>query len=306
MLGTLPDARPVPLRPGVRPSIASSADDAVLAVELELVSIMDGPAFQGSARSRAFLRFVVEETLAGRQDSLKERTIGVAVMGKPSDYDTGADSTVRVRANEVRKRLAAHYEAAAPKGAIRIELPPGAYAPKFTPARISAPAPERPRPPAMLLWQLAAPTVVAVFLALVAIRGGVESSDAFSLFWDRGMAGRTEIAVLVDAQSDGLISPEMADAALPFERLSEVLQVPVHLRSASARVGQESFLIRLSLRQKPLGPEWVRVGSGTGAIVGKTDHAIWLWAESPDALRAAARALTTRAGFPDSFAFTGR
>jgi hypothetical protein len=67
--------------------------------------------------------------LAGGQELQKERTIGVAVMGNPSDYDTGADSTVRVRANEVWKRLAAHYEAATPKRAIRIELPPGSYAP---------------------------------------------------------------------------------------------------------------------------------------------------------------------------------
>jgi hypothetical protein len=291
------------LRPGVQPSIASSADDDALAVELELVSIMDGPAFQGSARSRAFLRFVVEETLAGRQDSLKERTIGVAVMGKPSDYDTGADSTVRVRANEVRKRLATHYDAAAPKGAVRIELPPGSYAPKFTAVTaVPARAVEGARPPAMRLWQLAAPTLIAVFLALVAIRGGVESSDAFSRFWDRAMAGRTEIAVVVDAQSDGAISPAMADAALPFERLSEILQVPVHLRPAKARVGPKSYVIRLSLEQKPSGPGWVRIGSGAGAVIGKTDRAIWLWAETSDALRAAARALTSRSGFPESLA----
>ena len=64
---------------------------------------------------------------------LKERTIGAAVLGKPPDYDTGADSAVRVRANEVRKRLAAHYDAAAPRAGIRIELPLGSYTPKFTP-----------------------------------------------------------------------------------------------------------------------------------------------------------------------------
>src|SRR5215475_8248051 len=178
MQGTLTeDARPAQLRPGVQRAIASSASDGVLAVELELVSILDGPSFQGSARSRAFLRFVIEETLAGRQDLLKERTIGVAVMGKPSDYDTGADSTVRVRANEVRKRLAAHYEAVSPKANVRIELPPGSYAPKFTTVPVVVPAAAQARPPAMLLWQLAAPTLIAVFLSLVAIRGGVESND---------------------------------------------------------------------------------------------------------------------------------
>jgi hypothetical protein len=292
------DARACQLRPGVQRAIASSANDDVLAVELELVSILDGPAFQGSARSRAFLSFVVEETLAGRQDLLKERTIGIAVMGKKSDYDTGADSTVRVRANEVRKRLAAHYEAVATKAAIRIELPPGSYAPKFTVVALPAAVEQRPRPPAMLLWQLAAPTLVAVFLSLVAIRGGVESGDVFSRFWDRAMIGRSGITVVLDSEIGGSVSPAMADAALPIERLSEELQVPVHVRSADTSVGSDSFVIRLSLKEKPGGGRWLHVGSATAALIGRGDRAMWLWAETPEALRAAARALTTRSGFP--------
>jgi hypothetical protein len=293
-------ARPGQLRSGVQRAIASSSNDEALAVELELVSILDGPAFQGSARSRAFLRFVVEETLAGHRDLLKERTIGVAVMGKASDYDTGADSTVRVRANEVRKRLAAHYEATTPKAAIRIELPPGSYAPKFTTITVPATADERLRPPAMLFWQLAAPTLVAVFLALVAIRGGVDSSDAFSRFWDRAMGGRSGITVVLDSEIGGSISPAMADAALPIERLSEALQVPVHVRAADANVGPDSYVIRLSLKEKPSGGRWFHVGSATAALVGRGDRELWLWAETPEALRAAARAFTTRSGFPET------
>ena len=41
-------------------TIAASADDATVSAELELLSILEGPAFSGSARSRAFLQFVVE------------------------------------------------------------------------------------------------------------------------------------------------------------------------------------------------------------------------------------------------------
>src|SRR5580658_3627746 len=126
-------AKPPALRAGVQQAIAAAPNDSEIAVELELLSILDGPAFRGSPRSRAFLQFVVEETLAGRQDSLKERTVGIAVLGKRSDYDTGADSGVRVRANDVRKRLAWHYEAIAPRAGVRIELPAGAYTPRFVP-----------------------------------------------------------------------------------------------------------------------------------------------------------------------------
>jgi hypothetical protein len=151
----------------------------------------------------------------------------------------------------------------------------------------------------MLLWQLAAPTLVAVFLALVTIRGSVESSDAFARFWDRVMAGRTAITILVDAQTDGSISPAMADAALPIERLSETLQVPVHLAAAGANVRTDSYLIRLSLKERPDGGRSFRVGPATLVHEGTRDGAMWLWAENAEDLRAAARTLTSRLGFPE-------
>src|SRR5215472_6694448 len=197
MQSTLPrEAEPARLLPGVQPALAGSANDRTLATQLELISILEGPAFHASARSRAFLQFVVEEALAGRPELLKERTIGVTVMGKDAGYDTGADSTVRVRANEVRKRLAVHYEAVAPKAGIRIELPAGTYAPKFILVKAPELVEERPRPPAMAAWQMAAPTLAAIFLSLVAIRGGLDPSDAFSRFWDSAMAGRTDVAIV--------------------------------------------------------------------------------------------------------------
>ena len=290
---------PPQLRPGVQPAIAASADDATLAVQRELVSVLDGPAFRGSSRSREFLRFVVEEALAGRQDLLKERTIGVAAFGKPSDYDTGADSVVRVRANEVRKRLAAHYDAVPPKAGIRIELPLGAYAPTFSPvaARKAALPEPMPAAPPMLWWQLAAPTLISMFLILVAIRGGVDSNDAFSRFWDKAMAGRTSIAVVVD--SDGsAISPAMADAAMPIERLADTLQVPVHVIPAGTYQSPGAYVIRISMTERPAGHRALRLGNATMLYGEPREHEVWLWAQTAEALRTAARTLTSRSGFP--------
>lgn len=287
------------LRAGVQPAIAASDNDAAVAVELELISILDGPAFKGSVRSRAFLRFVVEEALAGRQ--VKERTIGAAVLGKPSDYDTGADSTVRVRANEVRKRLAAHYDQTNPKAGIRIELPLGTYGPRFTPvsAPVSAPAEQISHPPPMLFWQLASPTLIAIFLALVVLRTGVESHDAFSRFWDQAMAGRTNIAVVVDSASGSSISPAMADAAMPFERLADMLRVPVHIVAADGARERGAYVVRLTLTEKPDGLKVVRLGSATLFYGDPSGLAVWLWAENAEALRAAAQTLTSRSGFPE-------
>jgi len=293
------DVDAIRLRPGVQAALAASADDRVWAIQLELLSILDGPAFQGSARSQAFLRFVVEECLAGREDALKERTIGAAVMGKPADYDTGSDATVRVRANEVRKRLAAHYDTLAPKAGIRIELPLRSYVPKFAAVAVAAPERRRegarePRP--LALWQLAAPTFIAIFLSLVAIRVGADSDDAFSRFWDHAMAGRNQIAVVLDAGTTGL-PLAVAEAAMPIERLADAFQVPVRMVGVENTIAPGAFIVRLSLTQRPLSAGTVRIG---GAVFTghPEDHWIQLSADSPDALKTAVQILTTRPEFP--------
>jgi len=294
-------AKPPGLRAGVQQAIAADGHDSVTAVELELLNLLDSPAFRGSPRSRVFLQFVVEETLAGRQDSLKERTVGIAVLGKRADYDTGADSGVRVRANDVRKRLASHYETTAARAGVRIELPPGAYTPRFVPVAMPPVAQgRRDQPPPMLLWQLAAPTLFAAFLVLMAIRGGVESSDAFSRFWNHAMAGRTEIAIEVDAGAGESISPAMADAAMPLEGLANALQAPVHIIAAGLQTPPAKYcVIRLSLKQKPSARAEFLL-NGASVFRGRGgDPAIWLWAENTEALRSAAMSLSSRSGFPE-------
>jgi hypothetical protein len=299
----LAGAKPPGLRAGVQQAIAEASNDSVTAIELELLSVLGGPAFRGSPRSRVFLQFVVEEALAGRQDSLKERTVGIAVLGKPSDYDTGADSGVRVRANDVRKRLASHYEAIPPRAGVRIELPPGAYAPRFAATPVRPVSLEQPKdqPSPMLLWQLAAPTLFAAFLALLAIRGGVESSDAFSRFWNQAMTGRTEIAIAVDAGEGSAISPAMADAAMPFEALADALQKPVHIVAAGSETSSSSryCVIRLSLTQRPPQRADFLLNGASVFRSGYGRPAIWLWAENAETLRSAAISLSSRSAFPE-------
>ena len=89
-------------------------------------------AFAGSKRTQDFLHLIVEHTLVGDFDSLRERMIGAEMFGRPVDYDTGSDSVVRVKATEVRKRLAQYYLEATRRPAVRIGLPSGSYVPRFT------------------------------------------------------------------------------------------------------------------------------------------------------------------------------
>src|ERR1700744_4163569 len=78
-------------------------------VRQALKEITASHAFAGSKRSQNFLQLIVEHTLDGEFESLRERMIGAEMFGRPVDYDTGSDSVVRVKATEVPKRLAQYY-----------------------------------------------------------------------------------------------------------------------------------------------------------------------------------------------------
>jgi len=98
-------------------------------VRRELQKILSGPAFQNSKRYAAVLKFIVDQTLEGNGDRLKERTIGIEVFQRPPDYDTGTDHAVRSAVGEIRKRLAQHYQNI--DSPLRIEVLPGSYMPQF-------------------------------------------------------------------------------------------------------------------------------------------------------------------------------
>ncbi|MDX2151432.1 MAG: malectin domain-containing carbohydrate-binding protein [Bryobacteraceae bacterium] len=112
------------------------------AVRAELDRLLESAAFRTSKRCREFLRHVVERTLAGANETLKERSIGVELFELPPDFDSSQHTVVRVTANEVRKKLAQQYQAEnGASRAVRIELPTGSYCAEF---RWEEAAEERP------------------------------------------------------------------------------------------------------------------------------------------------------------------
>ena len=97
----------------------------------EMADVLASPHFCNSKRYPALLKYIVEKTLAGEADQLKERTVGVEVFDRPADYDTNADTVVRYTAGEVRKRLSLYYHELERKPAVQIALPAGSYVPEF-------------------------------------------------------------------------------------------------------------------------------------------------------------------------------
>ena len=109
-------------------AVAELSDEAIRE-QLEL--LVESQVFRSSKRSVQFLRYVVEQTLQGSTDQVKERTIGVEVFGREPSYDTAADHIVRTAAIELRKRLAIYYGEEKHRSELRMTLVPGSYIPKF-------------------------------------------------------------------------------------------------------------------------------------------------------------------------------
>lgn len=109
-----------------RPSVAVEG-----MVRTHLDRLLNSSKFDASARSRAFLRFVVDEALAGHGNRLNQTSIAIAVFDRGSDFDAVLDPIVRVQAGRLRRSLERYYLLAGTEDGIRIELPKGRYAPSF-------------------------------------------------------------------------------------------------------------------------------------------------------------------------------
>ncbi|MBS1828264.1 MAG: hypothetical protein JST93_23365 [Acidobacteria bacterium] len=183
---------------GTKPTFADPG-----AIQAHLALVLDSPAFRSSHRSSDFLRYVVDTALAGDAHLLKERTIGERIFGRPADYDTGQDSIVRVKANEVRRRLAQYYDLH-PNSPVRIELPTGSYVPAF---HTAAPAVElevvtepkliapHTRPATWPLYALGLAVVIAVTAGLYVRKAAPPTR--FEAFWAPFFASPQELRLCI-------------------------------------------------------------------------------------------------------------
>jgi adenylate cyclase len=121
-----------PLSPGK--SLASSAAEPVpaTAVRDQLARVVSSPGFVSSARLCRFLTHVVNRTIDGDIDSLKELSIAMEVFDRTSEYDPNIDAIVRVEARRLRAKLKAYYEEGqGTVDPVLIGLRPGSYVPVF-------------------------------------------------------------------------------------------------------------------------------------------------------------------------------
>lgn len=109
--------------------IAENIPEAEIRSQLSL--ILQSELFAQSDRLGRFLRFSVEQALAGNAHTLKEYVIGTEVYDRRPPYHPSQDSIVRTEARRLRSKLKEYYESSGKDDPIFIYLRPGAYVPVF-------------------------------------------------------------------------------------------------------------------------------------------------------------------------------
>ena len=100
-------------------------------VRAELQRILESRDFTPREQRRKFLRYVVEEALAGRSRSLKGVAIAMSVFDRDETFDQQIDPIVRLEARRLRRDLDSYYATAGRNDPVRISIPKGGYVPLF-------------------------------------------------------------------------------------------------------------------------------------------------------------------------------
>ena len=161
---------------GESPSLPSPEE-----VRAQLAHVLGSPEFMVPERARCFLRYLVEQTLAGRADRLKGYTIATAVFERDGSFDPQADPVVRTEAGRLRRALERYYLVAGQHDPVLIEVPKGRYVPSFsrrippTPEPAAAKAQPAAAEPIRRLtvpvrWR-STPVILAVLIGLAAVLG---------------------------------------------------------------------------------------------------------------------------------------
>ena len=220
-------------------------------VRSELERILTSDFFKGSARCQDFLKHVVWLACSESPESIKERTIGIAVFGRPPDYDTGADAIVRVKAGEVRRRLAQYNQNADPQRSVAIELSPGSYAPKITRRASQEPLAASVVPKRTFGKVAAAIAIVSVLLLLASAIYAISSAASpLNRFWQPFLGHDKPIICISHPGAYYLSVDELArkgDSSEGF-RLSDKLRN----LGRSSRIAIASDLTESDLKASPI------------------------------------------------------
>lgn len=175
-------------------------------VRTQLERVLATEAFVNAGRLSRLLRYLVDRTLTGEGDQLKEYVLGVEVFDRPGAYDPRLDSIVRVEMRRLRSKLEEYYHGPGATDPLVISIPRGSYVPRFTTPDTGHGTPHPA--PAAGTWHRA-PGTLSGRLALAACVAGV-----LTLFIFAATRSRPDPSTTAQASSGPSI------AVLPFQHYS--------------------------------------------------------------------------------------
>lgn len=98
---------------------------------LVLEHVIKSHTFSRSDQLKRFLQYICDKEIEGKADEINEYSIAVEALGRPADYSPADDSSVRTRAHALRQKLQEYYELENSAAQVRIDVPKGAYNPRF-------------------------------------------------------------------------------------------------------------------------------------------------------------------------------
>jgi serine/threonine-protein kinase len=93
----------------------------------QVEKILASRSFAQAPMLSRLLRYLVERTISGHTDDLKEYAVGVEVFDRGPSFDPRTDTIVRVQARRLRARLQDYYRDEGAEDPILLDLPKGRY-----------------------------------------------------------------------------------------------------------------------------------------------------------------------------------
>ena len=78
------------------------------AAQLQIDRILQSDTLRASEVLRTLLKYLAEKSRAGEGRQIKEYSIAIDALGKPTTYDPRHDSTVRIHVGRLRQKLASN------------------------------------------------------------------------------------------------------------------------------------------------------------------------------------------------------
>src|SRR3954470_6197537 len=122
--------------------MSHDTNDAIpsLLIQAALDRVISSREIVNSGRKKRFLKFIVQEALAGHADRIKAYTIAVDVFDRAPSFDPVSDPVVRIEAGRLRRCLEHYYLTEGCEDRLLITIPKGGYVPQFIMRKPAAPS----------------------------------------------------------------------------------------------------------------------------------------------------------------------